>query len=292
MSIKYNTKEINKIIESYNKCERDEISKISYRREIGTRKSNLEVAMTYIELREWARIQDINYFAAKYYFAQTPNGEQLLSLREYQKQVLYDFQNNRFNLVKSSRQMGLTTLISVMALQKSITSINNAALIICNKTMCCVDIIEKIYYAYIRLPFALKPGIVSCTRTQIVFDNGSSITATSNVKNALGRNINNIFIDSYAHMSPDALTSLWPLVATSHASVFIQSTPNGYNHFYDMVDKARRGENSFKLNELYWWQVPGRDDTWREQEIKNIGLQMFMQEYECQFVGKGTTNSF
>jgi hypothetical protein len=71
------------------------------------------------------------------------------------------------------------------------------------------------------------------------------------------------------------------------------STPHGMNHFYILWKKALANKandpdifNSFRVD---YWQVPGRDEEWKEKEIKKIGEQKFNQEYGNEFIGSSKT---
>ena len=37
--------------------------------------------------------------------------------------------------------------------------------------------------------------------------------------------------------------------------------------------------------EVHWSEVPGRDDKWKEQTIKNTSEAQFQTEFECEFLG-------
>jgi hypothetical protein len=57
---------------------------------------------------EWAQcIQSVIYFAENYYYVVHPTqGSQKIVLRPYQKNMVDIFQNHRFSLINSARQIG------------------------------------------------------------------------------------------------------------------------------------------------------------------------------------------
>ena len=56
-----------------------------------------------------------------------------------------------------------------------------------------------------------------------------------------------------------------PTVSSMEDSkIIITSTPNGYNKFYDIYQGAVEGRNSYHPIRVDWWQVPGRDEKWRD----------------------------
>jgi len=41
--------------------------------------------------------------------------------------------------------------------------------------------------------------------------------------------------------------------------------------------------------EIHWSMVPGRDEAWKEQTIRNTSADQFRQEFECEFIGSTNT---
>jgi hypothetical protein len=61
------------------------------------------------------------------------------------------------------------------------------------------------------------------------------------------------------------------------------------NKFYEIYQLALEGKNSFNPIRVDWWQVPGRDEDWRQKEIANLGSEeLFNQEYGNQFLSSST----
>ena len=65
----------------------------------------------------------------------------------------------------------------------------------------------------------------------------------------------------------------------------IVSTPHGMNMFYKMWMDAVNKKNTFQPIEVHWSEVPGRDEKWKEQTIKNTSEAQFQTEFECEFLG-------
>ena len=63
------------------------------------------------------------------------------------------------------------------------------------------------------------------------------------------------------------------------------STPHGINRFYKMWTDAINKKNTFKPCEVHWSEVPGRDEKWKEETIKNTSEAQFQTEFECEFLG-------
>ena len=67
------------------------------------------------------------------------------------------------------------------------------------------------------------------------------------------------------------------------------STPHGMNMFYKMWNDAENGRNSYVPIEVHWSEVPGRDEKWKQETIKNTSEQQFNVEFECEFIGSVNT---
>lgn len=78
------------------------------------------------------------------------------------------------------------------------------------------------------------------------------------------------------------------MTSVQNSKIFIVSSPNGYNKFAKLLFDAERKEgdpkkNMYNPNRIYWWEVPGRDEAWKQKEIANLGSEYFDQEYDLQF---------
>ena len=69
----------------------------------------------------------------------------------------------------------------------------------------------------------------------------------------------------------------------------IVSTPHGMNMFYKMWNDAVHERNSYKPIEVHWSEVPGRDEKWKQETIKNTSEQQFRTEFDCEFLGSVDT---
>lgn len=86
----------------------------------------------------------------------------------------------------------------------------------------------------------------------------------------------------------DFFASVVPIVSSSKTSKIIAvSTPNGAEGmYYDLWQKANLGESEegWMPFRIHWWEVPGRDEKWKQQQIATIGIEKWKQEYECDFL--------
>lgn len=79
-----------------------------YDKTIGLRNSGVKFKMSEWEKNEYIRCAlDIHYFSQKYCYVKGDDGQPtIIELRDYQKEILDNFSNNRFNILMASRQVG------------------------------------------------------------------------------------------------------------------------------------------------------------------------------------------
>jgi hypothetical protein len=105
---------------------------------------------------------------------------------------------------------------------------------------------------------------------------------------------NILFLDEFAfvpnHIADAFFASVYPTITSGKSTkVIIVSTPHGMNHFYRMWHDAEKGKNEYIPTDVHWSEVPGRDEVWKEQTIKNTSEQQFKIEFECEFLGSVDT---
>jgi hypothetical protein len=126
-------------------------------------------------------------------------------------------------------------------------------------------------------------------------ENGSKIMAASTSASAVrGMSFNIIFLDEFAfvpnHIADDFFSSVYPTISSGQRTkVIIISTPYGMNHFYKLWVDAQNKRNNYIWTEVHWSEVPGRDQKWKEETIKNTSERQFTQEFECEFLGSVDT---
>lgn len=261
--------------------------------DIGKKAPNLPFQYTQEELEEFKRCaKDVVYFADKYASAMTDQGIQKITLRDYQVRTLADFQNNRYVALLAARQVGKTITSAIYITWYICFHVDRNVLILANKGATSKEIMEKIKDVYDRLPYFLKPGIVVNNVQTMYFDNGCKIFAETTTKSSgRGKTVHLLYADEFAFV-PDNIaeafyTSIYPTLSSSKVSqVIITSTPNGPNLFYDLYMGGVNGTNEYKSSRIDYWEVPGRDEAWKQKEIQNLGIngqEKFETEYGLKF---------
>jgi hypothetical protein len=241
------------------------------------------------ELKKCA--SDVIYFANTYCNAMTDEGIRKIKLRDYQEQILSQYQQHRFNIFLSPRQSGKTVTSSIFLLWYLLFNFDKNAMILANIGDTATELMDKIKIIMKGLPFFLKPGVLVYNVMTMKFDNGCRIMAKTTTKqSSIGFTVHFLYMDEFAHINPNFIgqffKSVYPTISSSKISrIIITSTPNGMNKFYEIYKSAIEGENEFNPIRVDWWQVPGRDDEWKRKEIANLGSEEdFNQEYGNQFL--------
>ena len=261
------------------------------------KKAGTPIQFTQEQINEWIKCkQDPIYFAMNYIqIISLDEGLVPFKMYDFQKEILRDFHENRFNIAKLPRQTGKSTTVVAYLLYYAIfyDSVNIG--ILANKASTARELLGRLQLAYENLPKWMQHGILVWNKGNVELENGSKILAASTSASAVrGMSFNILFLDEFAfvpnHVAEQFFASVYPTITSGKSTkVIIISTPNGMNHFYKMWEDARRGKNDYVTNEVHWSQVPGRDAKWKEETIKNTSPRQFAQEFECDFLGSADT---
>jgi hypothetical protein len=238
------------------------------------------------------------YFMKHYVKIQHPvRGEILFDLFDFQKETLQSFADYKFNIILKSRQMGISTLVSVYALWVMIFNKDKNILIVSLRQEDAKDIITKVRFANEKLPTWLKVKCIEDNRLSLKFQNGSQIKAASTTKKSgVGQALSLLIIDEAALIEEagELWTSAQPTLSTG-GNAIVLSTPRGVgNWFHKMWQGAEEnndgkiGKNGFHPISLPWQLHPERDDEWRRIEGEKQGNpKKAAQEYDCNFLASG-----
>ena len=61
------------------------------------------------------------------------------------------------------------------------------------------------------------------------------------------------------------------------------------NMYYKLWNDADNGNNSFTPFRVDWWDVPNRDEAWKQETIDNTSAEQFEQEFGNKFLGNSNT---
>ena len=216
-------------------------------------------------------------------------------LYDFQEKMVNTIHDNRFSIFCTPRQVGKSTTVVSYFLWYVLFNEDVNIAILANKGLLARDILSRLQLAYENLPKFLQQGVLIWNKGNIELENGSKIIASSTSSSAIrGGSYNMILLDEFAFVPPNIadefMASVYPTISSGKSTkIVVVSTPNGLNHFYKMWEDAKENKNNYVPVEVAWRDVPGRDDDWKEETIRNIGEERWAQEFEGEFVGGTNT---
>ena len=261
------------------------------------KKANVAQSFTPDQIEEFIKCsKDPVYFIQKYIkIVSLDKGLIPFEMYDFQVDMTRKFHDNRFNIAKLPRQSGKSTIVTSYLLWYVLFNDNVNVAILANKAATAREMLQRLQLSYENLPKWLQQGISQWNRGSLELENGSKIMAASTSASAVrGMSFNVIFLDEFAfipnHIADQFFSSVYPTISSGKSTkVIIISTPHGMNMFYKLWHDAERGKNEYVTTEVHWSEVPGRDDVWKEQTIKNTSEEQFRVEFECEFLGSVDT---
>lgn len=242
--------------------------------------------------------EDVLYFLNFVTIVTLDGGRQKLGnlLYPFQKDIIKMCNDERYLVLLCARQCGKSTTVGAFALWYALFHPDKFIGIASNKASSSKDILRRIKIMYEELPFWLKPGVIEYNKQSIEFENGSKIETAGTTEDTFrGRSINCLVLDEFGFISDGIArqfyASVYPAIAASSESkIIIISTPNGvFNLFHEIYSASEKGTNDFKHLKAPWNLVPGRDEKWKEIQLKNLGPVRFSQEFNLSFLGSSNT---
>lgn len=261
------------------------------------KRSNVPHSWTPQEIQEWIKCsQDPEYFIETYIkIVNVDRGLINFDLYDYQKDIVNLAIAERFVICKMPRQAGKTTTLVGIMLWYILFHQNYNVAILAHKLQQAREILSRIQLAYEHIPKWLQQGIVEWNKGNIELENGSKILASATSSSAIrGGSFNLVYLDEFAfvenNMQEDFFASVYPTISSGQTTkVLITSTPNGLNMFYKIWTDSEEGKNDYKRIDVHWSQVPGRDEKWKAETIRNTSEEQFRVEFECEFIGSSHT---
>ena len=265
----------------------------SYKGNPNLKSSGQEIAFTEAQLKEFVKCGKNPIYFIENYVKVVSIDEGLVPFKLYpfQKEMIGTFHNNRFTICKLPRQSGKSTVLLAYLVHYLIYNETVNVAILANKAQTARDLLGRFQLAYEHLPEWMQQGVVNWNKGSLELENGSKILASSTSASAVrGGSYNLIFLDEFAfvpsNIAEQFFSSVYPTISAGKTSkVVIVSTPHGMNMFYKLWQDAVNEKNEFVPIDVHWTEVPGRDDAWKEQTIRNTSEQQFLQEFECSFLG-------
>jgi hypothetical protein len=273
------------------------VIKDSYRDNLLLKKVGVEHEYTEEQVKEYIKCsKDPVYFCMNYIkIVNVDEGLTNFNMWDFQKEMMNLFKENRFVITKCPRQVGKTTTTVGYLLWATIFTDSQNVAILANKGALAREILAKYQLAYENLPQWLQQGVVTWNKGNVELENGSKVIAASTSSSAIrGGSFNIVFLDEFAfvpnNIANEFFNSVYPVISSGKSSkIIIVSTPNGMNLFYKLWMDSIEGRNNYKNFQIHWSMVPGRDEAWKEETIRNTSQRQFDQEFNTEFLGSSNT---
>jgi len=257
------------------------------------KRANVSQEWTKKEVEEYSKcMKDPLYFIQTYIrIVSLDEGLVPFKMYDFQKEMVGTFHSNRFTICKLPRQSGKSTTIIAYLLHYVLFNASVNVAILANKAATARDLLGRLQLAYEHLPKWLQQGVMSWNKGSLELENGSKILASSTSASAVrGGSYNIIFLDEFAYVPSNVaeqfFSSVYPTISSGKTTkVMIVSTPHGMNMFYKLWNDAENQRNTYVPIEVHWSEIPGRDEEWKAETIKNTSEQQFNTEFECEFLG-------
>ena len=294
-------------------------NQISFNGNRQIKKAYTKIALMPIHLEEIEKCsKSIEYFRDNYVKIKTPNGINFPDLRKYQNEFISELATEQESyVVLYPRQSGksVTTAIYLCWLFLFSKDINIG--IAANRGSMAREFLNNVKNIFLALPIWLQQGIKTWNKGSILSENNVRIlTDACSGDSYRGFTCNLIIVDEAAYISSTKWNDFVDGVLPSQSSLawkktIFLSTPNGMNHFYDIVQGAKKhkiiedvnkediknydniiniiknkddtynielneSSNNFKLITVDWREVPRYDSKGRRldpEEFKRITIE-------------------
>jgi hypothetical protein len=268
----------------------------SYLGNPNVKRDGVQQAWTPELIQEYKRcMDDPIYFAEKHVkVISLDKGLVSFKLYPYQQQMFEQFNEHRFNIVLACRQSGKSISACAYLLWFALFHSEKTVAILANKGATAREMLSRITLMLENIPFFLQPGSKALNKGSLEFSNNSRIIAAATSGSSIrGMSVSLLYLDEFAFVerASEFYTSTYPVVSSGkETKVIITSTANGIgNMFYKLWEGSTQRINEYQSFRVDWWDVPGRDENWKNQTVANTSQLQFDQEFGNTFFGTGDT---
>jgi len=258
---------------------------------------NVRLSYTLEQIEEYKKCaEDPIYFITNYCKIVTlDHGLQTFNLYPCQVNKINVIHNNRKVILMEGRQQGKTTSSAAYILWYTLFQESKTVAILANKAAAAREVLYRYQIMYENLPIWLQQGVSTWNKGDIALENGSIVfTAATSRAGIRGKSVNLLYVDETAiipnNLAEEFFTSVYPTISAGETTkILLSSTPLGYNHFWKFWNDAQNDRNGFVPLFIPYWEIPGRDEAWAEEQRRLLGELRFNQEVLCNFLGSSMT---
>jgi hypothetical protein len=241
---------------------------------------------------------DIIEFSEKYnVFFNPVKGiyEHGVKLQDYEKDFLYNLIENKFTIDLQSRQMNITTLLSVYSAYNLIYGIDDRTMYLSSKldlSYRFIELVKNIIHNFCELnELDYNVFYKINNKYKIQINNNILIVRAANSDAFRGFTLNRVIIDNAAFI--DGLENMFGVMMANMAynsyEVHITSCANEINYFHTLYF----ADNNFKKSKYHYSLNTKRYTPENIEQIKrNIPEEMWLQEMELEFLTVKKTKSY
>ncbi len=203
-------------------------------------------------------------------------------------QRLFVSRLHRRNSILKARQMGFSTLITIMALDHALFNRDQEVVIIAHTKVDAMKLFrKKVMFAFDNMPEAVRAmfKVLTRTKSEVTFDNGSSIEVTASAR---GGTPHFLHVSEFGKISarfPDKAVEITTgsiQGVPANGFVFLESTAEGQaGAFYDISERARAKKEAkevlnttdYRFHFFAWWMMP-------EYRTNPRGVRISAKEHE------------
>jgi len=256
-----------------------------------------KIGFTQEQLNEYLKCaEDPIYFINNYcHIVTLDHGLQKFKLFPCQVNKINVIHRNRMVILMEGRQQGKTTTSAAYILWYTIFQDAKTVAILANKASAAREVLDRYQIMYESLPKWMQQGVVVWNKGDVELENRSKVFTSATTSSGIrGKTVNMLYIDEAAiipnNIAEQFFASVYPTISSgSDTKILLSSTPLGYNHFWKFWNDADKGRNGFVNLFIPYWEIPGRDKTWADNQHKLLGDLKFNQEVLCKFLGSSLT---
>jgi len=249
------------------------------------------------EIAEYVKCQnDPKYFIENYVKIVTlDKGLQPFKLFDCQKAKVDLIMDNRKVILMEGRQQGKTVTAAACILHYTIFQEDKTVAIMANKASAAREVLNRYQIMYENLPLWMQQGVRVWNKGDVELENNSKVLSAATTASAIrGKSVNWLYIDEAAiipnNIADEFFTSVYPTISAGETTkILLTSTPLGYNHFWKFWNEAEKKQNGFEHMFIPYYEIPGRDEKWLEEQKGLLGEVKFNQEVLCEFLGSTNT---
>jgi len=235
--------------------------------------------------------EDPAYFMCNYINVIHPiKGVVPFHLFKFQERIVSEVGANRFNIIRKFRQAGVTTICAAYSLWSIIFKKHHYVMVVSIGDRESTAFLSRVMDMYYDLPTWLQPEIREKNKHTLFLSTGSKVKSQP-AGAGRGESVSHLIVDEAAFVEKmrEFWAAIYPTISTGGKATLL-STVNGMsNLYYELYRDAQLEKNNFNIVDITWPEHPDYTEKWAVETQGNMPHRLWLQEYECEFLGTGDT---